>query len=110
MAKMDIKSAYRLVPVHPQDRLLLGMRWNKRIFVDNMLHFGLRSALKLFTAIADALEWVIEQRKVAWVYHYLDFITLGEPGQDPQHMCGVEGYSGLEQMCGPECLPNISGH
>ena len=26
MAKMDIKSAYRLVPVHPQDHLLLGMR------------------------------------------------------------------------------------
>ena len=83
MAKMDIKSAYRLVPVHPQDRLLLGMRWNKRIFVDNMLPFGLRSAPKIFTAIADAFEWVIEQRGVAWVYHYLDdFITLGEPGQD----------------------------
>ena len=26
MAKMDIKSAFELVPVHPQDRLLLGMR------------------------------------------------------------------------------------
>ena len=25
MAKLDIKSAYRIVPVHPQDRFLLGM-------------------------------------------------------------------------------------
>ena len=94
MAKMDIKSAYQLVPVHPQDRLLLGM------------------SPKIFITIADALKWVIEQRKL------LGF-TLGELGQDtcrhnlemiPQHMCGVEGYSGLELMCGPECLPNISGH
>ena len=83
LAKMDIKSAYRLVPVHPQDRLLLGMRWNKRIFVDNMLPFGLRSAPKIFMAIADALEWALTQRGVAQVYHYLDdFITLGEPGQE----------------------------
>ena len=27
MAKMDIKEAYRMVPVHPEDRLLLGMKW-----------------------------------------------------------------------------------
>ena len=25
-AKMDIKSAYRIVPVHPEDRSFLGMR------------------------------------------------------------------------------------
>ncbi len=25
--KMDIKQAYRMVPVHPDDRHLLGMRW-----------------------------------------------------------------------------------
>ena len=25
MAKVDIKNAYRLLPVHPEDRLLLGM-------------------------------------------------------------------------------------
>ncbi len=27
MAKMDIKQAYRNIPVLPQDRLLLGMEW-----------------------------------------------------------------------------------
>ena len=27
MAKADIKSAYRNVPVHPEDRLLMGMSW-----------------------------------------------------------------------------------
>ena len=34
MAKIDIKSAYRTVPVHPQDWWLLGMQWEGAYFVD----------------------------------------------------------------------------
>lgn len=80
MAKMDVKSAYRLIPVHPLDRPLLGMCWRNNLFADKTLPFGFRSAPKIFNAVADALEWVIKQ-SVAHVYHYLgDFITLGEPG------------------------------
>ena len=57
LAKLDIKSAYRLVPVHPDDRPLLGIQWKGGTYVDGMLPFGLRSAPKIFTAVADALEW-----------------------------------------------------
>ena len=31
LAKMDVKSAYRLVPVHPQDHVLLRMQWKQTI-------------------------------------------------------------------------------
>ena len=55
MAKMDIKSAYRLIPVHPSDRPLLEMRWRDRLFLDKTLPCGLRSAPKIFNAVADAL-------------------------------------------------------
>ena len=44
MAKVDIRSAYRHVPVHPDDRPLLGMQWRGHICVDKALPFGLRSA------------------------------------------------------------------
>ena len=44
LAKLDIKSAYRNIPVHPGDRHLLGMRWRDRVFMDTCLPFGLRSA------------------------------------------------------------------
>jgi len=27
LAKLDLESAYRMIPVHPDDRLLLGMEW-----------------------------------------------------------------------------------
>ena len=98
LAKFDLKSVYHMVPVHPHDRLLLGMRWDmarptctgkvtalgvlccfalfvcltllasfflpshlsfKNMYVDRALPFGLRSAPKLFTALADTLEWMM---------------------------------------------------
>ena len=56
LAKVDIRSAYRLVPVHPDDRWLLGMLWEDGLFVDTVLPFGLRSAPKIFTTVADAIK------------------------------------------------------
>ena len=57
LAKIDIESAYRLIPVHPQDRPLQAVRWQTHTYVDPMLPFGLRSAPKIFNAVADALAW-----------------------------------------------------
>ena len=72
LEKLDIRSAYRLVPVHPQDRFLLGVEWEGRHYVDSALPFGLRSAPKIFTAVADALQWVMLDVGVSAVNHYLD--------------------------------------
>ena len=80
LAKVDIEAAYRLVPVHPQDRQLQAVKWNDRVYVDPMLPFGLRSAPKIFNAIADALEWILHHQGVEFCEHYLDdFIILGRP-------------------------------
>ncbi len=81
LAKIDIKSAYRLIPVHPTDRAWLGMQWNRHLYIDGMLPFGLRSSPKIFSAVADALEWCIIQRGVHDIFHYLDdFLVMGPPG------------------------------
>ena len=80
IAKTDIKAAYRLVPVQPQDRIWLGMRWKDQIYIDCMLPFGLRSAPKIFNAIADALEWIVAREGVEHLFHYLDdFAVVGPP-------------------------------
>ncbi len=92
MAKMDIQRAYRNIPVHPADRVLLGMQWQGHTFVDANLPFGLRSAPLIFSAIGDALQWVMESKGVSWVAHYIDdFVTLGMPGS-------TECASNVEQM------------
>ena len=80
LAKLDIKSAYRIVPAYPEDRWLLGMRWKNEVYIDTVLSFGLRSAPKVFNAIADALEWIMWRNGVEHSLHYLDdFLLIGKP-------------------------------
>ncbi len=74
---MDVKSAYRNVPVHPDDRWLLGMLWEG---VDTALPFGLRSAPKIFTVVADA---VARNEGIRFAIHYLDdFLVMGSPASE----------------------------
>ena len=81
MAKFDIESAYRIVPVHLDYRFLLGMQWRGNFFIDLALPFGLRSAPYIFSAVADLLEWTVRRNyHVAFLKPYLDdFHTLGPP-------------------------------
>ena len=74
IAKLDIESAYRIILVHPTDGPLLGMSWK------TVLPFGLRSASLIFTAVADAVQWILELQGVKHVMHYLDdYLILGPP-------------------------------
>ena len=80
LAKMDVESAYRLVPIHPTDRPLQAVEWKGNLYVDPMLPFGLRSAPKIFNALADGLEWIIRNKGIHNVFHYLDdFIVIAPP-------------------------------
>ena len=102
LAKVDIESAYRLILVHPQDCLLQAVEWRGQLFVDPMLLFGLRSAPKIFNAVADALEWYLHQRGIPHVMHYLDdFIIIGPPKSPQcQHSITI-----LNRVCGELGIP-----
>ena len=81
LAKLDIAQAYRNIPVHPQDRWLLGMEWQQKLYIDTVLPFGLRSAPKIFCAISDALEWVLHKQQVSCTVKYIDdFLLIGQAG------------------------------
>ena len=81
LAKLDLESAYRILPIHPDDRMLLGMEWKGNWYVDTALPFGLRSAPKIFTAMADGLLWIMAANGVQSALHYLDdYIFFGHPG------------------------------
>ena len=76
LAEIDIKSAFCLIPVHPDDRYMLGMQWDGAVYIDTCLPFGLRSAPELFNLMADLLAWMAKQHGVSFLIHYLDdFLT-----------------------------------
>ena len=121
MAKFDLKSAYRNIPVHPEDRWLLGMMWDGQLFVDVALPFGLRSAPKIFNAVADALAFVIRHnyKGVKWLKHYLDdFIIVEAPESDScgwglkvaLGVCEETGFPIAEEKSrGPTTLLDVLG-
>ena len=66
--------------MHPDDHHLLAILWEDQVYVDRALPFGMRSAPKLFAAVADALARALYQRGIKYLLHYLgDFLFLGSP-------------------------------
>ena len=79
MSKLDVSSTYRRVPVHPHDQHLLGIKWQGVVYCDKALPFGLWSAPKLFTAVADGLAWATLSRGIPVLLHYLDNFFFRSP-------------------------------
>ena len=80
LAKIDIKNAFCLLPVHPADHHLLGIKWRGNVYIDHCIPFGLRSAPKLLNILADLLAWIMEDAGVSYLIYYLDdYLTMGPP-------------------------------
>ena len=80
LAKTDIESAFRLIPIHPNDYELLGMCWKGRYYYDKVLPFGLRSAPCIFNKLSNALEWIlVNNYNVSFACHILDDFLIIEP-------------------------------
>ena len=81
MGKIDLKNAFRQIPVRKEDWHLLGIHWQGKWFVDKCLPFGLRSSPALFDQLATAIEWILHNKcKINHIIHYLDdFFTAGTP-------------------------------
>ena len=55
----------------------------QRLYIDTALPFGLGSAPKIFTVIADAAEWIAHRLGIKFVIHYLDdFLIIGGPASN----------------------------
>ena len=92
LAKINVKSAYRLVPVHPTHRSLKAMRWKDAVYV------AVRFVIcpQDLNAVADALEWHVHHQGVQHIFHYLDdFIVVGAPATE---QC-AEALSILDSEC-----------
>ena len=96
MAKVDIEAAYMLVPVHPDNRPLLAIQWKGEVFCDTMRPLDLRSAPKIFSVVADTLEWCFERRGASFVEHYLDDYIIVRPSGS--NRCAND-FRLMEEVC-----------
>ncbi|XP_055332333.1 uncharacterized protein LOC129584242 [Paramacrobiotus metropolitanus] len=82
-ALVDIKSAYRHVPVFPPHRQLQGFAWSfdeqpETYFIDNFLCFGLSIAPFIFFRLSSAVARFIRLKGYKIVCYLDDFLVIGE--------------------------------
>lgn len=81
MATVDIASAYRTIPVNPEDWKYQGISWlienEQRYLYDTRLCFGLRCAPFIFTKIAEFIANCMSRRGHYVVYYIDDFWVSG---------------------------------
>ena len=73
MAKTDIDSAFRLIPIHPNDHPLLGFKFGTKYCYDSCLPFAASSSCAIFESFSSALEWVAKYKfNIEHIVHILD--------------------------------------
>jgi hypothetical protein len=60
MAKIDVKGAFRLVPVRRDHRQFVCYKWRGKYLVDYCLPFGMKSSPSVWCRISAALMWIIK--------------------------------------------------
>ena len=84
MGKIDLKNAFRLIPVRREDWYLLGIHWQNKWYVNQCLSFSLRSSPALFNQLATAIQWILQQNYgVEHLIHYLDDTFTAGPPNSP---------------------------
>lgn len=81
LAKTDIASAFRILPVHPDDHELLGIQFNGYFYYDKCLPMGCSISCSIFETFSTALQWIACTKfGVPTMLHILDdFLFLGPP-------------------------------
>ena len=78
--KVDIESAFRIIPITHKDSPLLGFKWRDKYYMDLVLLMGCASACSIFEAFSTALEWVaMTNLGASKVVHVIDdFLLMAE--------------------------------
>ncbi|KAM4770950.1 uncharacterized protein WCC33_002735 [Rhinophrynus dorsalis] len=82
LAKVDVESAFRLLPLHPSSFKYTGCCVKGKFYVDKCLPMGCAVSCAYFEAFNSFIHWALVRRSGAGtVAHYLDdFLLIGEPG------------------------------
>ena len=100
MAKADLKHAFRLLPVRPDQWWLLGFSWRGQYYFDVRVPFGLRSACAIFSDLAQVLRDAVSYHSSnPLVFNYLDDFFFFSPAGSPRCAASYETFLSLCHTC-----------
>ena len=82
LGKADIKSAFRMVPLHKNYHHLMGFSWRGAYYYDTCLAMGLSESCRIFETISDALAYILDRHfGITRVIKILDDFLFVDPTQ-----------------------------
>ena len=110
LGKTGVKNAFRIIPIHPLDYSLLGMRWRNLYYYDQCMPMGCSSSCKTFETLSTAMEWIAQNNlRINHIHLLNDFLIIAKS----QSLCQEQLklfldlclYLGIpmapEKTCGP---------
>ena len=100
IAKADIESAFRIIPIHPLDYHLLGFMMDNQYFYDRCLPMGCSVSCRLFEKFSCAVQWILSELfHVGAMSHILDdFMCLSHSKETCQ--CYLDSFMSLARFVG----------
>lgn len=96
LAKTDIKSAFRIIPIQPSDYDLLGISWQGKYYYDRAMPMGCASSCRTFEMFSTALEWVAKKHlKISNLIHILDDYLMAASSY---HQCRIN-FAAFLSLC-----------
>ncbi len=85
LAKLDITSAFKVMPIHPDAWHLFGIRWLGKYYFAVCLTFGCKSSPKIFDMLSEAVCWILSNNyAIPHLIHLLDdFLVVSPPDAIP---------------------------
>ena len=119
LAKTDIKKAFRIIPISPNDYNLLGMHWQGLCYYDRCMPMGRSSSCLTFEIFGSAVEWVAKKKlNIDHILHLLDdFMIVASSAKLCQDQLDLFlslcSYLGIpmapEKTCGPATILSFAG-
>ena len=83
LAKTDIQSAFRIIPINPKDYHLLGMKWDSLYYYDRSMPMGCYSSCWTFEILSTAVECIARHRlRIEFILHLLDDFLIIAPSYE----------------------------
>jgi len=109
--KVDLKAAFRQIPVDPGDYHLLGYEWDDHLFIDLVLAMGLRSAAYCCQRLTNAIAFIYSNMGYHSVNYLDDFGCADHADAAERAFAALQdllGRLGVEESRKKACPPNTT--
>ena len=101
IAKADIRDAFRIIPIRPDDYPLLGFKWQGMFYHDKVLPMGSAVSCQTFERFSCALQWILQTHfQVLKITHYFDDYIFAGSSDDSSCLTSLLSFENLAQDIG----------